>query len=341
MVISLLLFTSTGGICSSEELRRRSKRYDMVAKKHRISPARSVAPAVSGGCWSEAFVEYLAGECRLAANTVSAYRHDINRFQQWLGGRSLLGLSIADLSDFVAWLHASKLAPSTIARHIVALRMYLRYLQLEGLVKDNLAEMLGSQMLWERIPDVLSPATVTRLMAAPHLDDPFYYRDRALLELLYATGCRASELSDLRLADVHPRDRFCKCQGKGAKQRLVPLGESAVKMIEHYTRRERPKLAARAAATPAWLLLSRRGRRLRREAIWELVKKYAARVGIPPSVSPHTLRHSFATHMLGGGADLRQVQEMLGHASIATTQIYTHVDLSRLKQVHQQYHPRG
>ncbi|MFO7906605.1 MAG: site-specific tyrosine recombinase XerD [Pirellulaceae bacterium] len=286
-------------------------------------------------------MEYLAGECRLAANTVAAYRRDISRFQQWLGGRSILRLTIANLSDFVAWLHSLKLAPSTIARHIVALRMYCRYLQLEGILRENLAELLGSQALWDRIPDVLSPTMVTRLLAAPNLEDAFPCRDRALLELLYATGCRASELSHLTTVDVHLEERFCKCLGKGDKQRLVPLGESAMNVIGRYTAHERPKLAGRAPAAPPWLLLSRRGRRLRREAIWELVKKYAARVGVPPTVSPHTLRHSFATHLLAGGADLRQVQEMLGHASIATTQIYTHVDLTRLKKVHQQFHPRG
>lgn len=313
----------------------------MVAKKQRISSARSISRPSSSGRWPEAFVEYLAGECRLAANTVAAYRRDIRRFHQWLEGRSIPRLTIADLSDFVAWLHSLRLAPSTIARHIVALRMYFRYLQLEGILRDNLAEVLGSQTLWDRIPNVLSPSMVTRLLTAPNFEDAFPCRDRALLELLYATGCRASELSHLTTEDTHLEERFCKCLGKGGKQRLVPLGESAVEVIQRYGKRERPKLAARAPATPSWLLLSRRGRRLRREAIWELVKKYAARVGIPPTVSPHTLRHSFATHVLAGGADLRQVQELLGHASIATTQIYTHVDLTRLKKVHQQFHPRG
>ncbi|MFW6172019.1 MAG: site-specific tyrosine recombinase XerD [Planctomycetota bacterium] len=317
------------------------KSRGMVAKKQRISSTRSVSRTASSGRWPEAFVAYLAGECRLAANTVAAYGRDINRFQQWLGGRSIAGLTIANLSDFVAWLHSLKLAPSTIGRHVVALRMYLRYLQLEGILQENLAELLGSQTLWDRIPDVLSPAMVTRLLAAPNVEDAFRCRDRALLELLYATGCRASELSHLTTSDVHLEQRFCKCHGKGDKQRLVPLGESAVEVIERYGKQERPKLAARAPTAPAWLLLSRRGRRLRREAIWELVKKYAARVGVPSTVSPHTLRHSFATHVLAGGADLRQVQEMLGHASIATTQIYTHVDLTRLKKVHQQFHPRG
>ncbi len=313
----------------------------MVARKRRLLTARSDPPQQPTGRYPEAFIEYLAGECRLSENTLLAYRRDIRRFQQWLEGRSLRNLTIADLSDFVAWLHAFKLAPSSIARHIVALRMYFRYLQLEGILSDNLAELLGSQKLWKRIPEVMSPAMVTRFLESPNHDDPFWRRDRALLELLYATGCRASEMSHLKTRDVHLDERYCKCHGKGDKQRLVPLGQPAVAAIQRYLEQERPQLAARAAELPPWLLLSRRGRRLRREAIWELVKKYAARSGAPAAISPHTLRHSFATHVLAGGADLRQVQEMLGHASIATTQIYTHVDQTRLKQVHQQFHPRA
>ncbi len=286
-------------------------------------------------------MDYLAGECRLADNTIAAYRRDIKRFETWLKGRTIQRLTIADLSDFVAWLHSFKLAPASIARHIVALRMYFRYLQLEGVLRDNLAELLGSQKLWQRIPEVMSPAMVTRFLAAPNHDDTFRRRDRALLELLYATGCRASELSNLKLADVHLDQRYCKCHGKGSKQRLVPMGERAVEALQEYLEVERPRLAARATKASSWLLLSRRGLRLRREAIWELVKKYAARAAAPTSISPHSLRHSFATHVLAGGADLRQVQEMLGHASIATTQIYTHVDQSRLQRVHRQYHPRA
>lgn len=314
---------------------------NMVAKKKKLSRLRSISGAPSPSRWREAFVEYLAGECRLSANTVAAYRRDINRFHDWLGARSIRRLKIVDLSDFVAWLHSLRLSSSTIARHIVAVRMYFRYLQLEGVLRDNLVELLGSQKLWDRIPEVLSPTTVTRLLAAPNHDDAFRRRDRALLELLYATGCRASELSNLKTADVHLDQHVCKCHGKGSKQRMVPLGERAVTAIRTYLTHERAALAARAPSSPPWLLLSRRGRRLRREAIWELVKKYARRAGVPPRVSPHTLRHSFATHVLAGGADLRQVQEMLGHASIATTQIYTHVDLSRLQQLHRQYHPRA
>jgi len=235
---------------------------------------------------------------------------------------------------------AATLAPASIARHLVSLKIFFRYLQLEGVLKENLAELLGSQRLWQRVPQVLSPEQVTRLFEAPRPADPFYRRDRALLELLYATGCRASELSNLQLCDLHLDEGYCLCRGKGDKQRVVPLGARAIEAVRNFFQHERPELAARGPSS-AWVLLSYRGRRLRRERIWELMKRYAARVGAPAEVSPHTLRHSFATHMLAGGADLRQVQEMLGHASIATTQIYTHVDISRLKAVHGRFHPRA
>jgi integrase/recombinase XerD len=187
----------------------------------------------------------------------------------------------------------------------------------------------------------MSAEEVDRLLAAPRKADGLWIRDRALLELLYATGCRVSEVANLRVRDVHLAERYALCRGKGDKQRIVPLGVRAVAAIERYLADERGRLAARHAPPPEWLLLSRRGMRLRRERIWELVKRYAARSGAPPDVSPHSLRHSFATHLLAGGADLRQVQELLGHASIATTQIYTHVDHGRLKRVHESFHPRA
>ncbi|MBC8873565.1 MAG: site-specific tyrosine recombinase XerD [Planctomycetes bacterium] len=315
----------------------------MPPTKPKLKPVKPKLRGDDAGRWAAAFVDYLRSECHLADNTVVAYQRDVRRFQQWLSsaGKQILGLNIRDLSDFVAWLHAEELAPASIARHIVTLRMFFRYLQLEGILRDNLAELLGSQKLWERVPVVLSPQMVARFLEAPRPYDAFWRRDRAMLELLYATGCRASELSNLRMQDIHLADGFCMCQGKGGKQRLVPLGRAAREAVLEYIENERSNLAAHAPSPPEWLLLSRRGRRLRREAIWELVKRYAARVGAPPSISPHTLRHSFATHVLAGGADLRQVQEMLGHASIQTTQVYTHVDQSRLKKVHRQFHPRA
>lgn len=313
-----------------------------MAPKRKLVPPKAKPRGDIAQRLASAFLDYLRGECRLADNTVAAYQRDIRRFYNWLGGKSIAKLSISDLSDFVATLHQMELAPASIARHIVALRMFFRYLQLEGLLQDNLAELLGSQRLWQRVPEVLSPQMVDRFLQAPRKYDAFWRRDRALLELLYATGCRASELSHLRVSDVHLAEGFCLCHGKGNKQRLAPLGRPAAAAVEEYIDDERPQLAAVAATSPPpWLLLSRSGKRLRREAIWELVKKYALRAGAPASISPHTLRHSFATHLLAGGADLRRVQEMLGHASIATTQIYTHVEQSRLKKVHQQFHPRA
>jgi len=291
--------------------------------------------------WLDAFVQYAAAECHLAENTVAAYGRDLKRFFQWLAGRSIPALSIQDLADYAGWLHRQKLGPATLARHLVSLKVFFRYLQLEGVLEDNLAELLGSQKLWQRVPQVLSPQQVNRLFASPQPGDPCWRRDRALLELLYATGCRASELSNLKLVDVHLDEGFCMCRGKGNKERLVPLGNRAAAAFSAYADKERPGLAARVSPKPAWAFLSYRGRRLRRERIWELLKKYAKRVGAPSTVSPHTMRHSFATHMLAGGADLRQVQEMLGHSSIATTQIYTHVDMGRLKAVHKKFHPRA
>lgn len=311
-----------------------------------MPPKKPLKPAFvhrhgGGATLATAFLDYLRTECHLADNTIAAYGRDLKRFQLWLGERTCQALSIRDLADYAGWLHERQLAPASIARHLVSLKMYFRYLQLEGHLKKNLVELLGSQKLWERVPKVLSPQTVDMFLNAPRSFDRWWRRDRALLELLYATGCRASEISNLQLNDVHLAEGYCRCVGKGNKQRLTPLGRKAREAVEAYLQVERPPLVEGHAIPAPWLLVSRRGRRLRREAIWEIVKKYAARAGIPESISPHTMRHSFATHLLAGGADLRQVQEMLGHASIATTQIYTHVDQSRLKKVHRQFHPRG
>jgi integrase/recombinase XerD len=313
----------------------------MAAVRRKLTRPKPPRAASVSQTLLEAFVAYVAGECHLADNTVDAYRRDLRRFFGWLDGRSVPKLSIRDLGDYMAYLHDKQLAPATVARHIVSLKVFFRYLQLEGVLKDNLAELLGSQKLWHRVPEVLSPQQIDALFKAPVEGDKYWRRDRAMLELLYATGCRASELSGLRLCDVHLDEGFCICRGKGDKQRMVPLGVKAADAVKAFQEHERPELAAMAASAVDWVLLSYRGRRLRRERIWELMKKYARRVGASPRISPHTLRHSFATHLLAGGADLRQVQEMLGHASIATTQIYTHVDHTRLKAVHEKFHPRA
>jgi len=310
-----------------------------LLKPKLIAPTAPVAGGQSHR-WIAACLDYLRTECHLAANTIAAYRRDLTRFGQWLNGRPAAKLGVRDLSDYMAWLQTKKLAPSSIARHMVAVKLFFRYLQLENVVRDNPAELLGTQKTWERVPEVMSPAVVEQLLTAPQPYDAYFCRDRALLELLYATGCRASEVSHLKLSDVHLKEGYCLARGKGNKERLTPLGAAAIAAIRQYLATERPKLA-KGRGEPPWLLLSRGGKRLRREAIWALVKRYVRRIGANPDVSPHTLRHSFATHLLAGGADLRQVQELLGHASIATTQIYTHVDQTRLKRVHRQFHPRA
>lgn len=288
-----------------------------------------------------AYADYVRAECHLSDNTTAAYRRDLRRFFEWLAGRDPKRMTIRELSDYAAWLHKQELAPASLARHLVSLKLFYRYLQLEGTVRDNPAELLGAQKLWERIPTVLAPDVVDRMLQAPLRNKTCKLRDRALMELLYATGCRASELANLKLRDVQLDAGYCVCRGKGDKERIVPMGTRAVAAVRDYLKNERPETARLAKTPPAALLLSRRGLRIRRERIWELVKEYALQAGAPPEVSPHTLRHSFATHLLAGGADLRLVQEMLGHASIQTTQLYTHVDQSRLKAVHKQFHPRG
>ncbi len=300
------------------------------------------APAIASTNWFQKFTDYLRSECHLADNTVQAYGRDLRRLLGWLGETPVSRLKLVDLSEFINSLTTEKLAPSSISRMIVSTRMFFKYLQLEGVIRDNPSELLATQKMWQRIPQVLTPAAVDRFLAAPQACDLLGIRDRAILELLYATGCRVSEVSDLLLANVHLDEAFCLVQGKGSKQRMVPLGRRAIEAIISYIQQQRSRLAGSLAlAELPWILLSKSGKRLRREAIWELVKRYALRADIDPNSSPHTLRHSFATHMLAGGADLRQIQEMLGHASIQTTQIYTQVESSRLKRIHAQFHPRA
>lgn len=312
----------------------------MPPNRKEIKPRR-LAAAEDAARWRESFVRYLRTECHLAENSVVAYERDLRRFFDWLRGRRLAGLSISELADYPAWLTSQELAPASISRHVVSLKVFFRYLQLEGVLADNQAELLGTQKLWQRVPTVLSQSEIETLLAAPRAPRPWWRRDRAMLELLYATGCRVSELSMLRPRDLHLAERYCLCHGKGDKQRMVPLGAKAVAAVATYLEHERPKLADRGNGPSQFLLLSSRGGRLRRERIWELIKIYAKTAGCSAELSPHSMRHSFATHLLAGGADLRQVQEMLGHASIATTQIYTHVDHTRLKKVHDAFHPRA
>lgn len=292
--------------------------------------------------WCARFAEYLRSECHLAENTVLAYERDLRRLLKWWGSKAISQIQLADLSDFIESLQASQLAASSISRGIVSTRMFFKYLQLEGVVQDNPSELLTTQKTWDRLPKAITPAAVERFLAAPNQSDAFFQRDRAILELLYATGSRVSEVSNLLLANVHLHEGYCIVDGKGSKQRMVPIGQSAKQAIQLYIDEQRVDiLEGRDPTKSPWLILSRTAKRLRREAIWELVKRYALRADIDPDISPHTMRHSFATHMLSGGADLRQIQELLGHASIQTTQIYTQVENSRLKRIHNEFHPRA
>jgi len=287
------------------------------------------------------FIAYLRGECHLAQNSVAAYGRDLRRFLGWVDSRSLNSLSVHDLSDFIATLHDEKLAPASIARGVVAIRTFYKFLQLEGVTTENPAELLATQKMWQRIPKVLTHTQVDTLLSAPRRIEKYAVRDRAMLEVLYATGCRVSEVCNLKIRDLSLTERYLKCEGKGGKQRMVPIGSRAIAAVETYCAELRSILASRNPQLPEELFLSRSGKPMDRIMLWRLIKHYARRVGIDSKISPHALRHSFATHLLAGGADLRQVQEMLGHASIQTTQIYTHVEHSRLMKVHKKFHPRA
>ncbi len=319
--------------------RNLAKRFTKLQKLKQTGAPAKKSRATEAVC--NDYMDYLRGECHLADNTIAAYRRDMQRFTHWLGDRELADLRVNELSDYVASLHQEALAPSSIARNIVAIRTFFKFLQLEGLIRENPAELIATQKMWERIPSVLTAQQVDEFLNAPKKSDSYCLRDRALLEVLYATGCRASEVCTLRIRDMSLDERHVRCQGKGGKQRLVPIGSRAIVAIQNYCESSRGKLAAKNTHPPEELFLSRSGRALDRIQLWRLVKLYAKRVGISDEVSPHSLRHSFATHLLAGGADLRLVQEMLGHASIQTTQIYTHVEHSRLKKVHNQFHPRA
>ena len=290
-----------------------------------------------------AFKHYQTAERGMSENTVMAYGRDLERYAQWTGTVHLVDYlkpTIRELASYLSYLHDEQLAPPSIARHLVALRMFYKYLRLEEKTEQTAVELLGSPKLWQRIPQVLSPEAVDELLAAPRSQDRFFLRDKALLETLYATGCRASEVSGLRVDDLHLDAAFLKCTGKGNKQRVVPIGRPAVSAIRAYLGEGRPQFTT-PPPHPETLFVSKSGRPLSRIVIWKLVKKYCLRAGLSPEVSPHTLRHSFATHLLAGGADLRAVQELLGHASITTTQHYTHIDRGRLKLIHRKFHPRG
>jgi integrase/recombinase XerD len=289
------------------------------------------------------FLHYLMAECGLSPNTLAAYRSDVVRFSRWRKQNApgpLADLNIATLTGYVDYLAGCGLAPSSIGRNLAALSTFYRFLIYDGRLSENVAKLLVAPAVWDRLPTVLGPSAVDRLLSAPDPEQTIGRRDRAALETLYATGCRASEVVGLRPGDLDLIGGSARCIGKGDKERIVPLGGRAREALTEYLKRDRPRLLAGKTNVSA-IFVTKRGRPLSRIGLWKIVKTYALAAGLSNSVSPHTLRHSFATHLLAGGADLRVVQEMLGHASIATTQIYTRVELSRLREVHARFHPRS
>jgi len=291
--------------------------------------------------WVESFLSYLSVECGLAENTLLAYRRDLDGFTRFLKTKGRSDLASVSSDDIVAHMMAQKdrgLASNSISRSLVAIKMLYRFLYREGLIDRDLTSVLDSPKLWRKLPAVLSVEEVNSLLEAPGRKR-MGIRDRAILETLYATGARVSEVARLEPGSINFEFGYLRCFGKGSKERIVPVGRQAVAAVQRYLSGVRPRLVG--AKETRTLFVSRTGGPLRRESIWRLVKKYALAAGIRKNISPHTLRHSFATHLLQGGADLRAVQEMLGHADISTTQLYTHVDRDRLKAVHKQYHPRG
>lgn len=289
----------------------------------------------------EAYLAYAVSERGLARHTVDAYARDLRDFIAFAARRGLSGpegIHRATITLYLLHLRRRGLAPSSTARRLAAIRGWTRFLLREALIADDPAVDVAPARRPRRLPDVLTVQEVEQLLAQPRGASPQAVRDRAILELLYAAGLRVGELVGLDVGDVHLAVEYVRCVGKGTKERIVPIGSAAVRALQRYLVHARPALAGRRPS-PA-LFLNRRGGRLSRQSVWRLLKTAAAQAGIRRPIGPHTLRHSFATHLLDGGADLRAVQEMLGHASIATTQIYTHLSRSRLREVYRRAHPR-
>jgi integrase/recombinase XerD len=290
----------------------------------------------------EPFLDHLRFERGLAELTLSAYRHDVLRlaaFARTLGRAGPGDLSTADLRAYLYHLKDLGLAASSIGRNVSALRTYFAFLLAENLILSDPSERVEPPRGWRSLPEVLSVEEIDRLLQAPDLAEPLAWRDRALLEFAYASGVRVSELTGLELRHLALDEGLAAVFGKGARERLVPIGRRAIGALGLYLRETRPRLERGRGA--GRVFLNARGTPLTRMGVWKILRGHAERAGITRPVSPHTLRHSFATHLLEGGADLAAVQELLGHADIATTQIYTHVDRRYLTEVHRTFHPRG
>ena len=289
------------------------------------------------------FLDHISYERGLALNTRKAYAADLDIFAMFLathGVQLFNTVTRRSIVDFLSDQRRQGMSVTTIARRLVAVKVLFGYLQREGLLDCNVAEAMNSPKLWQTLPEILAPTEVGRLVDAAAGDKIRAVRDHAILELFYACGLRVSEVATLRVADVQFEGGFVRCTGKGDKQRVVPMGQSAASSIQRYLDKARPQWAAKHPEVTE-LFLSQQGKGFTRQGLYKLIVHYAREAGLGGRVSPHTLRHCFASHLLANGAQLRAIQEMLGHASIATTQIYTHVDQDRLVAVHKKFHPRA
>jgi len=287
------------------------------------------------------FVHYIRVERGLARNTVEAYRRDLEKFARYCQARQLALARIdrKHILDFLSQLYKQQLDSRSVARQLASLRNFYRFLLQEGVIPRDPTLHVESPRTWKRLPGYLSLEEVERLLDCPNTRTPAGLRDKAMLELLYATGLRVSELINVQVNDIQFELGFLRCLGKGGKERVIPIGKLALAAVERYLRAGRPKLVRQR--TVSQLFLSRRGRGLTRQGFWKLLRAYGRQAGIRSRLTPHRLRHSFATHLLERGADLRSVQMLLGHADISTTQVYTHVAQERLKQIYRAHHPRA
>ncbi|MFQ5952328.1 MAG: site-specific tyrosine recombinase XerD [Candidatus Omnitrophota bacterium] len=287
------------------------------------------------------FIDFMEVERGVSPNTIESYRRDIEKFINYLQGikKDIAGVGRQDVTNFMMHLKKKGLSATTIARNLASLKTFWKFLVMERIAPENVLAVIETPKTWKTIPEVLNRQEVEKFLNAPSRRGITGIRDRAILELMYATGLRVSEVKDLKKTNVNLEAGFVKCSGKGGKERIVPLGGVAKSAIEKYLNVSRKKLSGKTGDDH--LFLSKLGRCLSRQSLWKMIQKYAREAGIKKHITPHTLRHSFATHLLEGGAELRGVQEMLGHADISTTQIYTHINKDKLKKVHEKYHPRA
>ncbi|OPY63464.1 MAG: Tyrosine recombinase XerD [Pelotomaculum sp. PtaU1.Bin065] len=288
------------------------------------------------------YIYHLAVERGLAENTLVSYRLDLNGYLEFCRKRGLKSLEQVDKNVIMSYLFQLQLegrSPATISRRLAAARSFYKYLVSEDILQKDPTADLEFPKLAQKLPKVLTVEEVDTLLGQPSISEPAGIRDKAMLELLYATGIRVSELVSLNLEHINLESGFIRCFGKGSKERIIPVGDVAARFLKEYLSRGRSKLTK--AGNPPALFVNQHGRRLTRQGFWKIIKKYALKANIKKEITPHTFRHSFATHLLENGADLRSVQEMLGHADISTTQIYTHLTKQRMKEVYNRSHPRA